>query len=369
MLNIFLVVVLIAALGILGTALARARRLDSTLDAILGLELVLRPSRSHAALSAAKALLQYTSVFTLTAAALTLTLIALTCLLIIETARSTPKSDGNITEIAHLIRDRLPDKDLQAQRHADLVAARAPFAPVAPLASGTLRLSAAAWIVVVLSLTGALSLVLWPKSTSTISRKLAFAAVLSLGTLLSLAPVLFKAQFEGTLVGKLFSVQIDFGTVDSRAFRSEIDITVRSNGSSALECPPEWRIVGFVPGKAEALAPTSLAVEVTRVADLIKGRLAERRGVAALLLIGSVDIRPLLPDAARTFGSNPGLAQSRALHVKAMLEPKLPPPTPTVLALAAGPNATLQLQGASASSSAALMTDDRSVKVCALWSQ
>lgn len=367
MLNIFLVVVLIAAIGILGTALVRARRLDSTLDAILGLEVVLRPSRSRAALSAAKALLQYTSVFTWTAAALTLALIALTGLLIIETAISTPKSDGSLAEIAQLLRDRLPDKDLQAQRHADLVAARAPFAPVAPVASGTLRLSAAAWILVGLSLTAALSLVVWRKANS---RKLAVAGVLSMGTLLSLAPVLFETQFEGTLVGKIFdSIQIDFGTSDSRAFRSEIDITVRSGGSSALECAPEWSIVGFVPGKAEALATASLAVEVTRVADLINRRLAERRGVAAILLIGSVDIRPLLPEAARTFGSNTGLAQSRALHVKAMLEPKLPPPAPTVLALAAGPNATLQLRGASASSSAALMTDDRSVKVCTLWSQ
>ena len=87
------------------------------------------------------------------------------------------------------------------------------------------------------------------------------------------------------------------------------------------------------------------------------------KSLQGLILVGSVDKRPLSPALARNFGSNTGLAQARAEWVRNAIvnEKALSPMPKTILTLSSGPahigHDLLPKD----------LAEDRSVRVCAIW--
>ena len=84
--------------------------------------------------------------------------------------------------------------------------------------------------------------------------------------------------------------------------------------------------------------------------------------IAAVMLIGSADKRPLKERTAESFSSNQGLAQARAKAVKSVLEPALARDKLPILESYTGPTKT------DAKLSVDDLASDRAVQICVFWS-
>lgn len=118
------------------------------------------------------------------------------------------------------------------------------------------------------------------------------------------------------------------------------------------------RIEPFVDGQ-ETLEENA-KVKLKAVVDLLKER-SKTSDLLGLVLIGSADKRPLKPKLAQQFGSNVGLAQARIKTVKDELAQTFAPDKFPIMALHAGPS---KIGLAPSSGDLAF---DRAVQLCAFW--
>jgi hypothetical protein len=101
-------------------------------------------------------------------------------------------------------------------------------------------------------------------------------------------------------------------------------------------------------------------IKLKSVVGLLKER-SQSSDLLGLVLIGSADKRPLKPKLAQQFGSNVGLAQARIKTVKDELAQTFDPDKFPIMALHAGPSKVGLVLSTSD------LASDRAVQICALW--
>ncbi|MDE2156698.1 MAG: hypothetical protein KGJ32_12505 [Xanthomonadaceae bacterium] len=357
----------VAALCLVARALYRAKKTRGEVDEILKIfwmELVRHPSRGRALQSAIRQLRSFAHSFTSITAALALALVALVITLMFLHERSDIRQDANVAAVLQLLEERIPPSSLQTARHHQILSSLEAIRQHAAPPSGFLQSSVTLLLLLLIGLV--LSWVCRALPINSVLAKRAVVAVALCAPLsLSLLPSVKGTLFD-KLVGSLF--RIDMQIPKGSSSETQITLTVRPGAYTALECKPDWVITSFRSGRSDSLESGTIGTEAKRVMASLYQRQHGRRP-AALLFIGSVDIQPLSAQTERTFGSNAGLAQSRALHVKHIIDSLLPQPLPTSLALTAGPASTIELANESSSGKISLMARDRSVRICVLWAQ
>jgi hypothetical protein len=260
--------------------------------------------------------------------------------------------------LEELVRARVPDLQAQRERHEEVIKeirATRSSGSDARADKASVFLTPQGWILVCLFVIFVIVVAIlisraWLKSA------IAITLTASLGGI-----VLVKNFNLVEKIESLVTINFSYATGSSRSKDSP---PPPAQERTEFDCGKEetQRIGPFVEGSGDELMDPDAQTKLNSVVNLFKPETASSKRLLGLILIGSADRRPLKPKLLRQYGSNDGLAQTRARWVKGVLSDKLDSINPdTIVTLPGGPSIVGLI------SPDTNLSFDRAVQVCAFW--
>lgn len=271
----------------------------------------------------------------------------------------------DVEELKDLVAERLPDQSTQNRRHQETLEAIKRIEANINTSAEPDGLSITIFGIVFIATFVLLSIWFIFKTIGQPSKAIGILAIFAVFISgLTIIDKIFSFSVIENMSFTLFSVPSDkVNRVDT--MEQKINISIETPDRMSVTCPDQYKIGPFATGMTDKLGNSATLAD--KIQSLVKSLSSDSASDMPqwLVLIGSADRRPLTSDLARRYGSNAGLAQARALHVKTLLEQKLGARVPAMFAFSTGPSVTITTPK---DTEERVLAGDRSVYICGVFS-